>query len=210
MARIFKRKQYGLTTNGFCKFAFGMKNLYRIILALSFLFFVYASKSQTANATVRPDNWAEKINLSTLHNFYKVDADVYRSEQPDKKGMHQLDSMGIKTVINLKQHKADNDGTKMVLIQIPMNAGTISYADIVTGIKAIMQAKKPILVHCKHGADRTGCIIAAYRIIKCGWTKEEAIKELREGGFGYHEKAYPNIIRLLNSLDIEKLKIDVL
>jgi len=51
--------------------------------------------------------------------------------------------------------------------------------------------------------------MAAYRIIKCGWTKEEAIKELREGGFGYHEKAYPNIIRLVNSLDIEKLKKDI-
>ena len=94
-------------------------------------------------------------------------------------------------------------------MHIPMKAGTISYADIVAGIKTIMQAKKPVLVHCKHGADRTGCIIAAYRIVKFGWTKEEAIKELREGGFGFHEKNYPNILNLLNGLDIEKLKKDV-
>lgn len=187
-----------------------MTNLYRITLTLSFLFLVYAGKSQTT--LVRPANWAEKINLSTLHNFYKVDADVYRSEQPGKKGMHQLDSMGIKTVINLKQHKADDDKaekTNLVLVQIPMKAGTISYTDVVAGVKTIMKAKKPVLVHCKHGSDRTGCMIAAYRIVKCGWTKEEAIKELREGGFGYHEKAYPNIINLINTLDIEKLKKDI-
>jgi protein tyrosine/serine phosphatase len=180
----------------------------KITLILSFLFWVYSGKSQT----IRPANWAEKINLSTLHNFYKVDADVYRSEQPDKKSMHRLDSMGIKTLLNLRQTKTDNDEaekTSLTLVHISMKAGTISYTDVVTGIKAIMQAKKPVLVHCKHGADRTGCIMAAYRIIKCGWTKEEAIKELREGGFGYHEKAYPNIIRLVNSLDIEKLKKDI-
>lgn len=180
----------------------------KITLILSFLFGVYAGKSQT----IRPANWAEKINLSTLHNFYKVDADVYRSEQPSKIGMHRLDSMGIKTLVNLRQTKTDNDEaekTSLTLVHISMNAGTISYTDVVAGLKTIMQAKKPVLVHCKHGADRTGCIMAAYRIIKCGWTKEEAIKELREGGFGYHEKAYPNIIRLVNSLDIEKLKKDI-
>jgi len=194
-------------------FAFRMTNLYRITLTVSFIFLVCTGKSQTVNTTVRPANWAEKINLSTLHNFYKVDANVYRSEQPGKKSMHQLDSMGIKTVINLKQHKADDDKaekTNLVLVQIPMKAGTISYTDVVAGVKTIMQAKKPVLVHCKHGSDRTGCMIAAYRIVKCGWTKEEAIKELREGGFGFHEGAYPNIINLINTLDIEKLKKDVL
>ncbi|HTA62370.1 MAG TPA: dual specificity protein phosphatase family protein, partial [Bacteroidia bacterium] len=83
------------------------------------------------------------------------------------------------------------------------------YTDIVTGIRAIKNAKKPVLVHCKHGADRTGCIVAIYRIIYCDWTREEAIKEFRFGGFHYHEKSFPNILRLVETVDIEKLKKDI-
>lgn len=187
-----------------------MRLLYKITLTLSFLFLVYVGKSQTANSTLRPANWAEKINASAFHNLYKVDTDVYRSEQPKGKGMHQLDSIGIKTLLNLRQSRRDKaKETSLSLVRIPMNAWKLSYADMVTGIKAIAQAKKPVLVHCKYGSDRTGCIIAAYRISKCNWTKEEAIKELREGGFGFHEKNYPNILMLLGTLDIEKLKKDI-
>jgi protein tyrosine/serine phosphatase len=42
----------------------------------------------------------------------------------------------------------------------------------------------PILVHCQHGADRTGTMVAAYRIFIQGWNPEEAIRELPH--FGFH------------------------
>jgi tyrosine-protein phosphatase SIW14 len=76
-------------------------------------------------------------------------------------------------------------------------------------LKVIIKSEKPVLLHCKHGSDRTGCIVAAYRMAISGWTKEEAIREFREGGFGYHENWYPNILRLINSMDIEQLKKDI-
>lgn len=45
----------------------------------------------------------------------------------------------------------------------------------------ILIIRRPILVHCKHGHERTGIVIAEYRI-RSGWSKWEAIKEaLREG-----------------------------
>jgi len=90
-----------------------------------------------------------------------------------------------------------------------MNAWTISYTDIVAGMRVIKSAKKPALVHCKHGADRTGCIVAIYRIVNCGWTRENAIKEFRYGGFHYHEKSFPNILQLLETVDIAQLKKDL-
>ncbi|HEX7413040.1 MAG TPA: dual specificity protein phosphatase family protein [Bacteroidia bacterium] len=179
--------------------------LLKIALAFCFLFLVYVGKAQTTR-------WAEKIKISGFHNLYKVDESMYRSEQPTAKGMVSLDSMGIKTLINLRQahnDKIETQKTSLFLVQIPMNAWTISYSDIVASLKAMLQAKTPVLVHCKHGSDRTGCMIAAYRIIKCNWTREEAIKEFREGGFGYHEKSFPNILRLLQTVDIEKLKKDI-
>ncbi len=180
--------------------------VYRLVFLFSLLFFIYKGNSQEIR-------WSEKITLSGFHNLYKVDKDIYRCEQPSKQGMQLLDSLGIKTSINLRRTKTDNKeakNTRLILLHIPINAWTISYNDIILSMKAINKAQKPALVHCKHGADRTGCIIAIYRIVNCGWTREEAIKEFREGGFGYHEKSFPNILRLLQIIDIEKLKQDIL
>ncbi|HXU26396.1 MAG TPA: dual specificity protein phosphatase family protein [Bacteroidia bacterium] len=154
---------------------------------------------------------AYKLNVAGFTNLYRVDDSLYRCEQPSKRDFYLIDNIGIKTVINLRQRKTDNHKIKktaLELINVPMNAWTISYTDIVIGVKAINNAKKPILVHCKHGADRTGCIVAIYRVIYCGWTREQAIKEFRYGGFHYHEKSFPNILRLLETVNLEQLKKD--
>jgi tyrosine-protein phosphatase SIW14 len=80
---------------------------------------------------------------------------------------------------------------------------------MVLGVKELILAPKPILVHCKHGSDRTGCILAAYRIVQDGWSKEEAMKEFREGGYGFHEKWFKNILRLIENINEEQLRKDV-
>jgi tyrosine-protein phosphatase SIW14 len=187
-----------------------MKFHLKIFFTVNILFFtsVYV-KAQ--NSDLKPST-ANKLNLVGFTNLYKVDDSLYRSEQPSNKGFVLLDSVGIKTVINLRQRKTDNykiKKTGLELVNMPMNAWTISYSDIVASMRVVIHAKKPILIHCKHGADRTGCMVAIYRIINCGWTREDAIKEFRYGGFHYHEKSFPNILRLLETVDIEQIKKDI-
>ena len=63
----------------------------------------------------------------------------------------------------------------------------------------------PFLIHCQHGADRTGLMSAMYRIIEQGWTKEAAIREMIEGGYGYHPM-WRNIIRYIEQVDVEKIR----
>jgi len=41
----------------------------------------------------------------------------------------------------------------------------------------------PIYVHCKHGVDRTGLVVAHYRITRQGWSYDDAIAELKARGF---------------------------
>jgi protein tyrosine/serine phosphatase len=63
----------------------------------------------------------------------------------------------------------------------------------------------PFLIHCQHGADRTGLMSAMYRILEQGWSPEEAMKELTDGGYGYHSM-WRNILRYVQSADVEKLR----
>jgi protein-tyrosine phosphatase len=70
-------------------------------------------------------------------------------------------------------------------------------------------SKKPALVHCLHGSDRTGAVVAAYRMTYENWSKEDAIAEFKEERFGYHEKWFPTILEVLQSIDIDSLKSDV-
>ena len=74
-------------------------------------------------------------------------------------------------------------------------------ADVENCLALIAGAPKPVLVHCWHGSDRTGIVVAAYRIVFEKWSVEEAEKEFRDERFGYHEFWYGNLLELLRKTD---------
>ena len=78
--------------------------------------------------------------------------------------------------------------------------------EIIRFLQIVSNPKRtPVLVHCQHGSDRTGTMCAVYRIAVQGWSKEEAIKEMKEGGFGYHG-IWKNLVSWIEKLDIEAIK----
>ena len=187
-------------------------NIYRVPILLTIAFLTISFHPSEVKLSDRPDAWAQHVKSDNLKNLFKVDQHLYRSEQPDEKGMVELYSKGIRTVLNLRNWKNNDDeikGTSLDSKEVNINAWTINYEEILQALKIINSTEDPILVHCKHGSDRTGCIVAAYRMAISDWKKEDAIKEFIEGGFGFHEKWFPNIIRLLKSIDPWKLKADL-
>jgi protein tyrosine phosphatase (PTP) superfamily phosphohydrolase (DUF442 family) len=159
--------------------------------------------------TPRPTTWAERIPSTTLKNWYQLDADVYRSEQPNRKGFEEIRAKGIRSIVNLRDKYADApliEGLGFNLTEVPMRATHFSEEDIVKALRAIQSAPKPVLVHCQYGADRTGVVIAMYRIVFQGWTKDEALAEMRGGGFGYHALWHPNIPRFIRRVDVAKIR----
>ncbi len=155
---------------------------------------------------------AEKINSDNFQNLYKVNDQLYRSEQPTKLGMKELEQLGVKTILNLRNLRSDKNearGTALIMKHIPINTWKFCYTDIINALKEIEKSEKPVLVHCLHGSDRTGAVVAAYRMAYQNWTKEEAIAEFTNKQFGYHQGWFPEILTVLETLDIEKLRADV-
>ena len=141
-------------------------------------------------AAERPATWAEKMERAGLPNLHRVDAKLYRSAQPTAEGMTNLVALGVKTVVNLRDNHSDSDE----IGGLPLAAKRIEIAtwnpkvEQVKAFLAIMDDTNavPVLVHCQHGADRTGTMCALYRILRQNRKVEDAITEMKDGGYGYH------------------------
>ena len=153
----------------------------------------------------RDPKWAVPMpKTKGVGNFHKVSDRLYRGEQPTKKGFKNLEKLGIKTVVNLRSFHSDRDelvGRSMAYEHIWMKAWNAEDEEIVRFLKIVTDEKNaPVFVHCQHGADRTGTMVAAYRIVVEGWSPEDAAKEMVDGGYGFHA-VWPNLVRYVKSID---------
>jgi tyrosine-protein phosphatase SIW14 len=123
-----------------------------------------------------------------LSNFAKVDDGLYRGAQPTSAGMEVLQSLGVKTIVNLRALHSDRDeiqGLGFRYAHISCKAWHAEEEDVVRFLAiATDPANRPVFLHCEHGADRTGMMIAAYRVMVQGWTSDAAAAELPR--FGFH------------------------
>jgi protein tyrosine/serine phosphatase len=168
--------------------------------------------SQTPAAATRPAQWAEPIALEGVPNLHRITPTLYRSEQPTALGMKNLEKLGIRTVINLRFFNDDLDEVKGTSLRtertkiLTWRIGDKHVVEVMSMLKDTQNG--PFLIHCQHGADRTGLMTAMYRILEQGWTPDDALKELTDGGFGYHSM-WKNIINYVRSADVEALRAKI-
>ena len=170
-----------------------------------------SSCAKTPAAEIRKQEWSKPVLQSSVHNLYKVDDKLYRSAQPDSDGFKELYKFGVRHDLNLRQYHGDTKYLKEVDIieyRIPIHTSSKRYEQLVEAVQFIVNAKEPVLVHCRHGSDRTGTVVAGYRIAVQNWDKEDAIDEMVHGGYGHH-KIFDNLRQLLRSLDVEQFKEDI-
>jgi tyrosine-protein phosphatase SIW14 len=169
----------------------------------------FRNNQRQAVTTAEQKKWAEHIELSGLPNFHKVSDDLYRGAQPTTEGMKELEKLGVKTVVNLRSMHSDRDEIKDIALayeHIRMTTWNIEDKDVIRFLQIVTDPnRKPVFVHCKHGADRTGTMCAIYRVIVQGWSKDEAIEEMTKGGFGYHN-IWQNLPNYVRKLDVEEIK----
>jgi protein tyrosine/serine phosphatase len=154
-------------------------------------------------------------------NLYRVNASLYRSAQPTRDGIAGIvedarlvnGDPPIKTVVSLRTFRADasddTDSSTLTFVRIPAQSWHPEDEDVVRFLRiATDPALQPVLVHCRRGADRTGTMVAIYRVVVEGWTKSDAIDEMTQGGYGFHP-VWQNLIRYIEDLDVDTIRARV-
>ncbi len=118
----------------------------------------------------------------TIANFRQVTPEFYCGAQPNPAGLEDLEEMGVKTIVNLRTGflPLPPAGESFEEVRIPVVPVAMTDAQVEEFLRTMQKAEKPVFVHCTLGADRTGAMVAAYRLVVQGWSKEDALREMTE------------------------------
>ncbi|MGF0240027.1 tyrosine-protein phosphatase [Rhodococcus sp. IEGM1300] len=155
----------------------------------------------------RPPEWAQSVEVQ--YNLFQMSPTLYRSALPDRGAVPLLQKLKVATVITFLPESDAGwlSEPSINQVQLPYRTNHVDDADVLKALRAIQtaEAKGPVLMHCKHGSDRTGLMAAMYRVVVQGWSKEDALNEMTQGGFG-DSTHFKDGVRYMMQADIEKLR----
>jgi protein tyrosine phosphatase (PTP) superfamily phosphohydrolase (DUF442 family) len=147
---------------------------------------------------------AQKLFLSGVDNFGRVNEHLYRGAQPERSAYAELKSMGIDTVVKLNGEDAAAEkrlveSYGMRFVSLPWNGEGLPSHEQVVAFLALLHdhPEYHVFVHCRVGADRTGVMVALYRMEFDHWTTAQAVSEMFE--FHYHHMFLPHLARYVEA-----------
>lgn len=139
-----------------------------------------------------PNRSADLVAAPGIRNFRPVTDWLYRGGQPDADGIKYLLELGVRTVISLRWNPWVVENERQIIESLGMSYESIPLSywcwptdRQVDRFLSIVDdpLRRPIFVHCLHGSDRTGVLLAMYRMARHNWDLESAYQEMRDCGF---------------------------
>jgi tyrosine-protein phosphatase SIW14 len=173
-----------------------MKSTFRFVPGLVFFATVIVALALRGNAEPPQSSpsathsAAQQLTVDGVGNFAEVTPALYRGGQPSRVGLEALAKMGVNIVVDARltgsgNERKDVEKAGMQYVAIPWHC-LFPKDDVFARFLVLLRDNpgKKIFVHCRYGDDRTGMMIAAYRMSVEGWSADEALKEMDD--FGFH------------------------
>ena len=177
-----------------------------LVLGLALMSLLNTVQADEA-ASIRSPEWAQPVG--SQYNLHQMTPTLYRSALPDERALPLLQTLKIATVINFLPESDAQwlQSSDIKQVQLSYRTNHVDDSDVLAAIRAIQAAEAdgPVLMHCKHGADRTGLMAAMYRVVVQGWSKEDALNEMTLGGFG-SSNGFKDGVRYMMKADVDKLR----
>ncbi len=147
--------------------------------------------------------WAGPPPPEHIRNFGVVDQTLYRGAEPSAIGLQELSAKGIKLVIDLREsgqstllekQEVQQLGMKYLNVPFPPLSAPTSEQMRTVLFLLMNRGNNAIFVHCRRGKDRTGTVIACYRMQHDGWKNVKALEEAREYGMSWTERGMRSFV----------------
>jgi protein tyrosine phosphatase (PTP) superfamily phosphohydrolase (DUF442 family) len=158
-----------------------------------------APASQAAVTSVVPEiPTGAPLRYAELPNFHQVDEKLYRGGEPKRGGVARLKELGITTILDLRwedgkmrREEAEAKAAGLNYFAIPMYGLLRPKEEQIRRALEIITdpANGKVFVHCERGSDRTGVVVACYRVAHMNWTAERANDEAMALGMYRTERA---------------------
>jgi tyrosine-protein phosphatase SIW14 len=135
-----------------------------------------------------------------IANFGQVSPALLRGGQPTSEGYRELKQMGVDTVVSFRHEKGENtlerravEALGMRFVDLPWHAWDKPADDKVSRFFALLAANRrgKVFVHCQQGRDRTGMMVALYRVAVDHWCPASAVAEMK--AYHYHHFFFPQL-----------------
>lgn len=122
-----------------------------------------------------------------IPNLLQVEDSIWRGGQPETpEDWEYLANIGVNQIIKLNTDSEGVDspveGTALFKCPITTLEQILTEPDKQAVIDAVGFISPGSMVHCEHGQDRTGLVVACYRRSR-GWSKAKAEEEMLNLGF---------------------------
>ena len=163
------------------------------------------------------------ITDDDICNFHQVDPQVFRGGRPRSSAYPKLQQLGVRTIINLEEGEHSENEREVItrlndtlkpeeridFISFPVSQTQIEKTGIPNGevkelFRLIQNARKPVFVHCYYGRDRTGAVVALYRMLFDEMSFTDAFEEALHYRFSPEDSGLKRTIN--HYKNVQKLK----
>lgn len=145
---------------------------------------------------------AAGVSIAEIPNFVQVDGHLFRGGQPEDGAWPRLSAIGVRTVIDLRragEHSTQAESLAvtaagMRYVNFPMNGFDTPQSAEMARVLGLIGERDTVFVHCRQGRDRTGTVVAAYRISHDHWTQARALEEAETHGLHWYERGMKRFI----------------
>jgi len=157
---------------------------------------------------------AQRQTIRGIDNFAQVNGFLFRGAQPSDSSYAELKHLGVNVIVDFRDEKDEIAREKkqveaagMQFVSLPWSGRSEpTHDEVLTFLNLVHNPQgKKIFVHCRQGRDRTGTMVALYRLTFDNWSVDNALSEMKD--FHYHAFLLPGLARYVRDYP-SKLKVD--
>jgi protein tyrosine phosphatase (PTP) superfamily phosphohydrolase (DUF442 family) len=146
--------------------------------------------------------FSAELLVEGVPNFHQVNARLFRGGQPSVIAWPKLAALGVTTVIDLCREGEHSiageakavEAAGMRYVNFPMHGFTTPSAAQMAKALRLIEAGDTVFVHCKMGMDRTGVVVATYRMAREHWANQQALDEANALGMHWYSSGMKHFI----------------